>query len=89
MHYNHMPTVKRFNRCRIEMYFDDHPPPHFHIVTRKNERVAIVIETLVVQAGEADSRDTAEAVTWALENREELRSRWQEYSEEESPQEKP
>jgi hypothetical protein len=84
-----MPTVKRFNRCRIEMYFDDHPPPHFHIVTRKNERIAVVIETLVVQAGEADSRDTAEAVAWALENREELRSRWREYSEEESPQEKP
>jgi hypothetical protein len=24
-----VPTVIRFNRCRIEMYFDDHPPPHF------------------------------------------------------------
>ncbi|MEP7243204.1 MAG: DUF4160 domain-containing protein [Gammaproteobacteria bacterium] len=79
-----MPTVKRFNRCRIEMYFADHPPPHFHVITRQNERISIVIETLVIQAGEADSRDTAEALTWARENRAELRSRWQEYSEEES-----
>jgi hypothetical protein len=79
-----MPTVERFNRCRVEMYFDDHPPPHFHVVTRKNERIAVVIETLTILAGEADSRDTAEAFAWARNNRAALRSRWQEYSEEES-----
>ncbi len=78
-----MPTLKRFNRCRIEMYFDDHPPPHFHVITRKNERVSVVIDTLTMQAGEADSRDTAEAFAWAGENAVELLSRWQEYSEEE------
>jgi len=59
-----MPTVERFNRCRIEMYFDDHLPPHFHVITRKNERIAVVIETLIIQAGSADSRDTAEAFAW-------------------------
>ena len=64
------------------MYFDDHPPPHFRVITRKNERVS-VIDTLVIQAGEADLRDTAEAFAWARENGAELRSRWQEYSEEE------
>ena len=78
-----MPTLKRFNRCRIEMYLDDHPPPHFHVITRKNERGSVVIDTLAIQAGEADSRDTAEAFAWARENGAELRSRWQEYSEEE------
>jgi hypothetical protein len=56
-----VPTIIRFNRCRIEMYFDDHPPPHFHVITRKDERIAVVIETLVIQAGGADSRDTEEA----------------------------
>jgi hypothetical protein len=44
------------------MYFDDHPPPHFHLITRNNERVSVVIDTLVIQAGEADSRDIAEAL---------------------------
>ena len=28
-----MPTVRRFSRSRIAMYFADHPPPHFHIIT--------------------------------------------------------
>ncbi len=79
-----MPTIKRFNRCRIEMYFDDHPPPHFHVISRESERIAVVIETLTVLAGDADTRDTAEAFAWARENRKELRSRRQEYSEEES-----
>jgi hypothetical protein len=66
------------------MYFADHPPPHFHVITRKNERIAVVIKTLAIQAGEADARDTAEAFEWARENRAELRAHWQEYSEEES-----
>ena len=66
------------------MYFDDHPPPHFHVISRESERIAVVIETLTVLAGDADTRDTAEAFAWARENRKELRSRRQEYSEEES-----
>jgi hypothetical protein len=63
------------------MYFKDHPPPHFHVITRSDERVAVVIETLAVFAGEADARDIAEALDWAANNRELLRERWQEYSE--------
>lgn len=47
------------------MYFADHPPPHFHVITVKEERISVVIETLVIQAGEADPRDTAEAMKWA------------------------
>jgi len=78
-----MPEISRFFGIIIAMFYNDHPPPHFHVITRKNERVSVVIDTLVIQAGEADSRDTAEAFAWARENGAELRSRWQEYSEEE------
>jgi Domain of unknown function (DUF4160) len=67
------------------MYFADHPPPHFHVITRDDERIAVTIETLAVQAGEAAPRDTAEAIDWARDNREELRERWRTYSEEEVP----
>ena len=78
-----MPTVKRFGRCRITMYFKDHAPPHFHVITQSDERVTIIIETLAILAGEADSRDIAEALDWAneAENRETLRRLWREYSE--------
>jgi hypothetical protein len=79
-----MPTVRRFNRCRIEMYFGDHPPPHFHVITRSDEAAVFLIETLARWAGEADPRDTEEALDWAAFNRPELWARWQQYSEEES-----
>jgi len=64
------------------MYFGDHPPPHFHVITRNNERIAVVIETMAVLAGKADPRDTGEALRWASRNKAELRARWQMYSEE-------
>jgi hypothetical protein len=79
-----MPTVRRFNRCRIEMYFGDHPPPHFHVITRSDEAAVFLIETLARWAGEADPRDTEEALAWAAFNRPELCARWQQYSEEDS-----
>jgi hypothetical protein len=79
-----MPTVRRFNRCRIEMYFGDHPPPHFHVITRSDEAAVFLIETLARWAGEADPRDTEEALAWAAFNRPELWARWQQYSEEDS-----
>jgi Domain of unknown function (DUF4160) len=75
-----MPTVRRFNRCRIEMYFGDHPPPHFHVITRSDEAVVFLIETLA----RWDPRDIEEALAWAALNRPELWARWQQYSEEES-----
>jgi hypothetical protein len=65
------------------MYFDDHPPPHFHVITRNDERITVLIETLGIWAGEADSRDVEEALAWAAANRAELTERWQQYFEEE------
>lgn len=68
-----MPTVKRFERCRIT--------PHFHVITNSDERVAVIIESLAILAGSADARDIAEALEWAKDNREALRVLWQQYSE--------
>ena len=65
------------------MYFGDHPP-HFHVITRSGEKAVFRIDSLMRWAGEADTRDTAEALEWAAENRAELFQRWQLYSEEES-----
>ncbi len=64
------------------MYFGDHAPPHFHVITRSDERAAYLIETLELQVGEIDPRDVTEALEWAWANRDELRARWREYSEE-------
>jgi hypothetical protein len=65
------------------MYFGDHSPPHFHVITRKEESVVVLIETLQIWKGEVDRLEIAEAISWAVENLDQLRTRWQEYSEEE------
>ena len=69
--YCSMPTVRRFSRRRIAMYFGDHPPPHFHVITVDDEEIQVEIETLDRIKGEADPRDTAEALEWES-NKEEL-----------------
>lgn len=80
-----MPTVKRFARCRIVIHCDEHPPPHFHVLTNDNEAAAVyLIETLELRDGDIRPRDAAEALAWAAENRAELYACWREYAEEES-----
>jgi Domain of unknown function (DUF4160) len=86
MHYYN--SCAHDHRCCIEMYFDDHNPPHFHVITRKDERIAVVIETLVIQARSADSRDTEQAFEWASEHRAKLRALWKEYSEVQPPKDR-
>ena len=63
------------------MYFGDHAPPHFHVITRNDERVAVLIESLAVRAGSADRRDIALALAWAKEHRGVLRRHWHQYCE--------
>lgn len=63
------------------MYFGDHNPPHFHIITQGEERVAVRIETLTVMAGAANGRDIVEAIEWARANKGLLAARWLMYSE--------
>ena len=77
-----MPTVARFSRCRIAMYFDDHSPPHFHVITNNDEECVYRIDTLELWAGEPTD-DAREALEWAASNRDELYRRWLVYSEQE------
>ena len=32
-----MPTISRFYGILIQMYFDDHNPPHFHAICNENK----------------------------------------------------
>jgi hypothetical protein len=66
-------TIRRFASCKIAIYPDDHPPAHFHIEGR-GFRAIVEIETLKVRAGEV--RKAAEAMQWASENRQLLRTEW-------------
>jgi hypothetical protein len=53
-----VPEVSRFLGIVIAMYFDDHPPPHFHAFYSDRE-VVIRIRDGVVTAGDFPKRALA------------------------------
>ena len=68
-----MPTVRRFDNCKVSIYADDHMRPHFHIEGR-GFRVIVEIETMAVRAG--DVWRAPQAMAWARENAALLRAEW-------------
>jgi hypothetical protein len=59
----------------IEMYFVDHPPPHFH-ARYSGDEALIVIETGDVFAGSLPGRAVRLVCEWLDEHRDELVANW-------------
>ena len=70
-----MAEICRFLGMVVTMYFEDHPPPHFH-VRYGDHRVVIAIDTLAVLAGTLPPRPLSLDVVWAALHRSELRNNW-------------
>lgn len=73
-----MPRLIRFSKSEIAMYFADHNPPHFHVLGREGA-AQVRIDTLEVidMSGKLDLR---EALDWAVDNKQLLQLKWQEFS---------
>lgn len=72
-----MPTVKNFGGFRITMYFEDHNPPHFHVVSPTQEAV-VEIATMTVVTGAMAPARLRVALAWATNNRALLLRKWDE-----------
>jgi hypothetical protein len=71
-----MPEISRFFGIVITMYYNDHPPPHFHV--RYAEQKAIMeIETLDLREGELSRRVLALVKEWAALHLPELMEDWE------------
>ncbi len=71
-----MPEISRFFGTVIAMYYNDHPPPHFHV--RYNKQKAIIdIDKLEVIEGEISRRVFGLVVEWAGQHRQELAENWE------------
>ena len=70
-----MPELSRFYGIIIRMYYDDHPPPHFHAVYQ-GEEVQVDIKTLEVMKGRIRRRALVLVLEWAALHRGELRRAW-------------
>jgi hypothetical protein len=71
-----MPTISRFYGILIQMYFGDHPPPHFHALYAEFEAV-IDIRTFEIIRGELPLRAIALVLEWAQQHRDELMRDWE------------
>lgn len=70
-----MPEISRFYGLIIRMFYNDHNPPHFHVIYQEYEAL-IEITTLEILEGELPKRAKSLAIEWAIEHREELMKNW-------------
>lgn len=70
-----MPEISRFFGIVIAMFYNDHPPPHFHARYGK-QRAIIDIGTLTVLEGSLSPRVLGLVVEWAAQHQHELRANW-------------
>lgn len=70
-----MPTISIFYGIIIQMFWDDHVPPHFHALYAEHE-VLINITTLEIIKGSMPRRALSLILEWASEHRVELLEDW-------------
>ncbi len=71
-----MPTISQFFGIIIRMYYDDHNPPHFHVIYGEYEAL-IDINTLEIIKGQLPRRVLALTIEWSIMHRNELRQDWE------------
>ncbi len=80
-----MPRISEFYGIVIEMFFRDHPPPHFHARYGGDEAL-IEIATGDVIAGSLPARAARLVREWAAMHREEISDNWDRARQRQAPQ---
>jgi Domain of unknown function (DUF4160) len=70
-----MPTISTFYGILIQMFWNEHAPPHFHALYAEYE-VLIDIRTLEITEGHLPRRALSLVLEWAQEHRSELMEDW-------------
>jgi hypothetical protein len=70
-----MPRISSFFGIAIEMYFGDHPPPHFH-ARYGGEMAKVEIATGALLAGSLPKRALRLVREWTEQHRDELEVNW-------------
>ena len=70
-----MPTISVFYGIVIQMFWQDHAPPHFHALYAEHEAL-IDLRGLRVMRGSLRRRAMALVLEWAAEHRDELMEDW-------------
>jgi hypothetical protein len=71
-----MPAIAQFYGILIQMYYDDHEPPHFHARYGGAKAIIRIVDGAVI-AGELPPTATRMLQRWALARSAELQDNWQ------------
>lgn len=71
-----MPTISFFDGIAVRMYYDDHPPPHFHVAYTE-EFAKVGIDPITLLAGTLPRNIRAKVFEWAAIHQSELRANWE------------
>jgi hypothetical protein len=76
-----MPRIESFAACEIRINFNDHMPPHFHVLDKRGREWLVRIDNGVVLEGPRDLRAIRAVLEWAAqeENAKLLMQRFLEY----------
>lgn len=69
-----MNTIYRDGKMKISVYAD-HAPVHFHVRTPEGDS-AVALATLAELAGNANRKQLAKAIAWALANKPLIQAEW-------------
>lgn len=75
-----MPTIARIGGLKIQVFADDHYPPHFHIVGTDFE-VLVSMRDLSILKGGRYHREVRDAMEWARRNLDVLWNTWTDINE--------
>jgi len=70
-----MPEISRFFGVLITMYYNDHPPAHFH-VRYGDQKAVVAIDPLRMLEGKLSPRALGLVMEWASMHRVELAANW-------------
>ena len=71
-----MPEISRFFGIIIAMYYNDHPPPHFH-VRYGQQKAIIAIQSLSILEGNLSPRVLGLVIEWAASHQAKLLQNWE------------
>ena len=71
-----MPTISMFYGIMIQMFWNDHAPPHFHALYAEHEAL-VDIQTFEVIEGALPGRALVLVLEWTQQHRTELMEDWE------------
>jgi hypothetical protein len=80
-----MPEISRFFGIVIQMYTEEHPPPHFH-ARYSGGAIHVGINPIRVLEGQLERRAISLVLEWAALHQLELMENWDRMRRDEAPQ---